>query len=202
MGRIAIAREFVVGISGASGAIYGVELLRALRAAGARTHLIVSPTAAAILPVETGLGAAVVEALADHVYRADDLFAPVASGSFVATSIDGMAIVPCSMKTLAAVAHGFADNLISRAADVMIKEHRRLVLVPRETPLSPIHLRNMLTLAELGAVVLPPMPAFYTRPTTVTEIVQQTVSRVLDHLGLPGAAPRWTGLPADEVDEG
>lgn len=191
----------MVGISGASGAIYGVELLRALRAAGARTHLIVSQTAAEIIPTETGMSAAEVAALADEVHRPDDLFASVSSGSF-AVRMEGMAIVPCSMKTLAAVAHGYADNLIARAADVMLKEHRRLVLVPRETPLSPIHLRNMLALAELGAVILPPMPAFYTRPTTVEEIVRQTVARVLDHLGLPPeAAPRWTGRPPASREE-
>lgn len=190
-----MAEEYVVAITGASGAIYGVELLRALHELGVRSHLIVSPTAAAILAYETGLTLDEVAALADWRHDPADHFAPLASGSY-AWRLGGMAIVPCSMKTLAAVAHGYADNLIARAADVMLKERRRLVLVPRETPLSALHLRNMLTLAELGAVVLPPMPAFYGRPRTLEDLVQHTVQRLLCHLGLPvDPASGWQGLP-------
>jgi flavin prenyltransferase len=192
-----LAEEYVVAITGASGAIYGVELLRSLRGLGVRTHLIVSPPAVAILPFETGLSLDEVAALADWRHDPDDLFSPLASGSY-AWRLGGMVIAPCSMKTLAAVAHGYADNLIARAADVMLKERRRLVVVPRETPLSALHLRNMLTLAELGVVVLPPMPAFYSRPRTLEELVQHTVQRLLCHLGLPvDPALGWQGLPAD-----
>jgi 4-hydroxy-3-polyprenylbenzoate decarboxylase len=184
--------EYVVAISGASGAVYGVELLRALRRLRAKVHLIVSPTAAQVLPAETGLQAAELATLADWRHDPAALFSPLASGSYTAAHLAGMAIVPCSMKTLAALAHGYADNLITRAADVMLKERRRLVLVPRETPLTPIHLRNMLTLAEVGAVIMPPVPAFYTRPATVDDIVRHTVARVLDQLGLANdLAPRW-----------
>jgi len=194
--------EYVVAITGASGVIYGVEVLRALRALGARTHVIISPSAAAILPVETALTADAVAALGDWRHDPADLFGPLASGSY-AVRLGGMAIVPCSMKTLAAIAHGYADNLVARAADVVLKERRRLVVVPRETPLSSIHLRNMLALAEAGAVVLPPMPAFYTRPATVDDLVRQTVARILDHLGLPADfADRWAGLPRQANDGG
>jgi polyprenyl P-hydroxybenzoate/phenylacrylic acid decarboxylase-like protein len=192
-----VSEEYVIALTGASGAIYGVELLRALRELGHSTHLILSDTAAAVLPYETGLAPADLAALATWRHDPADLFASIASGSY-AWHVAGMAIVPCSMKTLAAVAHGYADNLISRAADVMLKERRRLVLVPRETPLSPIHLRNLLTLAELGAVVLPPMPAFYSHPQTVADIVRQTVQRMLFHLGLPvDRGEGWQGLPAE-----
>lgn len=200
-GRCAIAAEYVVAVTGASGVIYGVEVLRALLAQGAPTHLILSATARRVLPCETPLAAADVERLGTWCYPPDDLFAPIASGSY-AVRLAGMAVVPCSMKTLAAIAHGFADSLITRAADVMLKERRRLVLVPRETPLSTIHLRNMLALAEAGAVVLPPVPVFYTRPRTVDDIVRQTVARILDHLGLPPeGAERWGAPPADRGGE-
>ncbi|MCL5110379.1 MAG: UbiX family flavin prenyltransferase [Chloroflexi bacterium] len=193
--------EYVVALTGASGAVYGVELLRALRRLGRPSHLVISDTAAAVLPFETGLSPADLAALATWQHDPGDLFASIASGSY-AWRVAGMAIVPCSMKTLAAVAHGYADNLITRAADVMLKERRRLVLVPRETPLSPIHLRNLLALAELGAVVLPPVPAFYSLPRTVEDIVRQTVQRLLFHLGLP-VEPRdgWQGLPGESGGE-
>jgi flavin prenyltransferase len=201
-GRYDISGEYVVAITGASGSIYAVELLRALRGLGARVHLIVSTTATRVVPVETSLMAADLAALADHNHSPDDLFSSLASGSH-AIRLDGMAIVPCSMKTLAALAHGYADNLVTRAADVMLKERRRLVLVPRETPLSAIHLRNMLTLAKAGAIILPPMPAFYHRPQTIDEIVRQTVARIVDHLGLTAElAPRWQGLSTDGEGDG
>lgn len=190
-----MSREYIVALTGASGLIYGLDLLRCLRDLGQTTHLIVSPTAARVLPVETSLTLSEVVALADHLHAADDLFSRLASGSYT-RNVAGMAVAPCSMKTLAAIAHGYADNLVSRAADVMLKERRRLVLVTRETPLSPIHLRNMLALAEVGATILPPVPAFYTRPAGIDDLVRGTVARILDHLGLDAdVAPGWTGHP-------
>ncbi|MHB1134234.1 MAG: UbiX family flavin prenyltransferase [Chloroflexota bacterium] len=196
-----MAAEYVVAVTGASGAPYAVALLRALRRLGASTHLILSPTATAVLPYETGLTVDEVAALADRRHDPADLFSVLASGSY-AWRLGGMAIVPCSMKTLAAVAHGYADNLIARAADVMLKERRRLVLVPRETPLSVLHLRNLLAVAEAGAVVLPPMPAFYSRPRTLDDLVEQTVQRIVVHLGLPAdPAAGWQGLPPPTGDE-
>ncbi|MCL6639115.1 MAG: UbiX family flavin prenyltransferase [Firmicutes bacterium] len=181
--------DIVVAISGASGAVYGITLLGLLKNAGIKTHLILSPWARQTILLETGLDPDAVAALADYHYPAGDLSAPVASGTF---RHQGMVIAPCSMKTLAAIAHGYSDNLIARAADVTIKEGRRLVLMPRETPLSPVHLENMLKLARLGVVVMPPVPAFYHRPESINDIVNQTAGRVMDLLGIDNTlVRRW-----------
>ncbi|WP_313075355.1 UbiX family flavin prenyltransferase [Melaminivora sp.] len=185
--------RIVVGISGASGAIYGVRLLQALRALGtAETHLVVSGVGWRTLGHELGLAPADLQALADVVHDAANVGASIASGSF---GVQAMVVAPCSMRTLAAIAHGLSDNLLTRAADVQLKERRRLVLLARESPLHLVHLRNMATVTELGAIVCPPVPAFYQRPGSVEEIVQHTVGRTLDLLGIAHAlAPRWQGL--------
>lgn len=181
----------VVAITGASGAVYGVRLLEALRAAGVETHLIVSRWGRETVRMEVGLSPDRLREMATHAYGPDDLEAPVASGSFPA---DGMVIAPCSMKTVAAIAHGYAADLIARAADVCLKERRRLILVPRETPLSAVHLENLLRLARLGVVILPPVPAFYTHPTSLADLIDHTVGRILDHLGVPHqVGGRWKG---------
>jgi len=184
--------RLVVGMTGASGAVYGVRLLRQLRELDVETHLIVSRWARVTIEHETDLTLADVKALADVVYSENDQAAVVSSGSF---RTRGMVIAPCSVKTLAAIATGYADNLITRAADVALKERRPLVLVVREAPLNTIHLRNMTTLSELGATIFPPTPAFYHRPETLEDVIDYTVLRVLDQLELGGASPwRWQGL--------
>jgi 4-hydroxy-3-polyprenylbenzoate decarboxylase len=193
-------KRIVVAISGASGAIYGVRLLQVLRELGqVQTHLTVSDAGLLNLQQELDMDRAGVEALADVVYAARDVGAAIASGSF---QCDGMVVAPCSMRTLAAVAHGLADNLITRAADVMLKERRRLILMVRETPLNLAHLRNMTSVTEMGGIIFPPLPGFYHRPQTIAELVDQTVSRVVDLLGLPQPqAPRWGGFkPAVPTD--
>ena len=193
-------KRIVVAISGASGAIYGVRLLQMLREiAQVQTHLTVSDAGLLNLLQELDMDRAAVEALADVVYAARDVGGAIASGSF---QCDGMVIAPCSMRTLAAVAHGLSDNLITRAADVMLKERRRLILMVRETPLNLAHLRNMTSVTEMGGIIFPPVPSFYHRPQSVAELVDQTVSRVVDLLGLPQPqAPRWGGLkPAVPTD--
>ena len=190
------ARPFrlIVGISGASGVIYGIRLLELLQPiSGVETHVILTAAARQTIPLETDWDPKEVEALADVSYRTGDIAAAISSGSF---PVDAMAVVPCSMGTLSAITSSASDNLLERAADVTLKEHRRLVLVPRESPLHLGHLRLLVAVAEMGAIVCPPMPAFYTRPESVGAIVDQTVSRVLDLLGIdPGRslAPRWTG---------
>ena len=189
-------RRVIVGISGASGAVYGVRLLQVLRALpGVEIHLSVSDAGWINLRHELNLEREAVAALAHRLHEARDIGAAIASGSFQSQA---MVIAPCSMRTLAAVAHGLADNLITRAADVMLKERRRLVLLARETPLNLAHLRNMLSVTEMGAIVFPPVPAFYQRPQSVAEIVDHTVARVMDLLDLPNPpvalAPRWDGL--------
>ncbi len=186
------ARRVVVGVTGASGAIYAVRLLERLRRAGREIHLVAS--AAGLLNVhhELGLDRNALEALADVAYRPADVSAAIASGSFVA---EATVIAPCSMKSLAAIANGLSDNLLTRAADVALKERRRLVLMVRETPLNLAHLRNMTSVTEMGAIVFPPLPAFYHRPTTIDEIVADTVERVAALLGVEGAEPKsWPGL--------
>lgn len=187
------ARRIIVAISGASGAFYGVRLLQMLRELpGVKTHLTVSDAGWLNLKHELDLEPDAVATLAHRLHDVRDVGAAIASGSFQSHA---MVIAPCSMRTLAAVAHGLADNLITRAADVMLKERRRLVLMARETPLNLAHLRNMVSVTEMGAIVFPPVPAFYQRPQTVAEIVDHTVARVIDLLGLPNAlAPRWDGL--------
>ena len=183
--------KLIVAITGATGAIYGVRILQRLREAGAETHLVISRWGARTLLHETPYSREQVESLATVTYAPADMGAAIASGSF---RTDGMVIAPCSAKTLAAVAHGFGENLVHRAADVILKERRRLVLVVREAPLSDIHLENMLKLSRMGAVVLPPMPAFYNHPRTVDDVIDHTVSRVLDQFGVEVAgAERWTG---------
>jgi len=186
------SRRVVVGVTGASGAIYAVRLLERLRRAGRETHLVA--TAAGLLNVhhELGLDRNALEALADVAYRPADVGAAIASGSFAA---EATVIVPCSMKSLAAIATGLSDNLLTRAADVALKERRKLVLMVRETPLHLAHLRNMASVTEMGAIVFPPLPAFYHRPTTIDEIVADTTERVLALLGVEDAAPKsWPGL--------
>lgn len=190
-------KRIVVGITGASGAIYGVRLLERLRELPVETHLVATRWARVTIEHETGRSYAEVKQLADVVYAEADQAAAISSGSF---RTDGMVVAPCSTKTLAAIASGFAHNLVCRAADVVLKERRRLVLAVRETPLNAIHLRNMLSLAELGVTIFPPTPAFYNRPQEIDELVDQTVLRILDQFGyeLPSAS-RWSGLePADE----
>ena len=198
---VAPARHIVVAISGASGAVYGVRLLRALRdAPGVCCHLVVSQAGWRNVAQEMQLSRSQLQGLADVVHSVDDVGAAIASGSFRAAA---MAIAPCSMRTLAAVAHGLGDNLITRAADVMLKERRRLVLLVRESPLHLGHLRNMAAVTEMGAIVCPPVPAFYLRPQSVEDIVDQSVARVLDLLDVEhGLAARWAGVPGTglEVD--
>ena len=186
-------QRIIVGISGASGAIYGVRLLQALRTLPSiETHAVISDAGWLNITHELGLERTHAPALADVVHSIDHIGASIASGSFRAS---GMVVAPCSMRTLAAIAHGLADNLLTRAADVMLKERRRLILLARETPLHLVHLRNMTTVTEMGAIVCPPVPAFYQKPQTVDDIVQHSIARVLDLLGLEQtlAAP-WMGL--------
>lgn len=183
--------RLIIGITGATGTIYGVRLLERLRESGVETHLVLSRWGARTLLHETPYTREHVEGLATVAYAPGDMGASISSGSF---RTDGMIIAPCSAKTLAAIAHGFGDNLIHRAADVILKERRRLVLAVREAPLSEIHLENMLKLSRMGAVILPPVPAFYNHPRTIDDLVDHTVARILDSCGLDvrGAA-RWAG---------
>ena len=192
--RAADRKRIIVAVSGASGAIYGVRLLQALAALdNVETHLTVSDAGVLNLQQELDMDRTTVETLADVAYPVRDVGATIASGSF---RCDGMVVAPCSMRTLASIAHGMSDNLISRAADVMLKERRRLVLMVRETPLHLAHLRNMTAATEMGAIVFPPVPAFYHRPRSIDELVTHSVSRVIDLLDLPQPqAPRWQGLP-------
>lgn len=187
-------QRLIVAITGASGAIYGVRLLEQLRALpGWETHLVLSNAGVLTASEELGLKRADIEALADVVHSVKDIGAAVSSGSFRTA---GMVIAPCSMKTLAGIAHGMADNLVSRAADVVLKERRRLVLLARETPLNLAHLRNMTAVTEMGGIVFPPVPAFYTRPETLDEVVNHTVGRVLDLFDIEhrDLVQRWQGL--------
>lgn len=186
-------RRLIVAITGATGAVYGVRLLELLRAAGdVETHLLVSNAGWLNIQHELQLSKAEVESRADVVHSVRDVGATIASGSF---ATDGMVIAPCSMKTLASVAHGLSDNLITRAADVTLKERRRLVLMVRETPFNLAHLRNMTAVTEMGGIVFPPLPAFYAMPKTIEELVDQTVTRVLDLFALsaPMTTP-WAGI--------
>jgi 4-hydroxy-3-polyprenylbenzoate decarboxylase len=189
-------RRIIVAITGATGAIYGVRLLQRLSATpGVETHLVISDAASLTLHQEVGLQRRDVEALAHVVHRNRDIGASIASGSF---QTDGMVIAPCSMKSLAAVAHGLSDNLIARAADVVLKERRRLILMVRETPFNLAHLRNMTAVTEMGGIVFPPLPSFYHRPATIEEMVDHTVARVMDLLGVTNdLAPRWGGMKDD-----
>ena len=182
----------VVGVTGATGAVYAVRLLERLRAAGRETHVVVSPAGVLNIHHELGLDRKAFEALADVAHNPADVGASIASGSF---ATEAMVITPCSMKTLASVALGLSDNLISRAADVTLKERRRLVLMVRETPFNLAHLRNMTSVTEMGGVIFPPLPAFYHRPQSIADLVNDTVERVLGLLGVAQAAPKaWAGL--------
>lgn len=171
--------RLVVGITGASGAIYGKCLLEVLRNKKVETHLVISKAAEKVIAHELEIAKRDLEKIATHAYEVDDLGAPIVSGSF---KTDGMVVIPCSMKTLAGILHGYSDNLILRAADVTLKEKRKLVLVPRETPLNIVHLRNMLELAKQGVVILPAMPAYYHKPKDINSLVDYVVGKVLDIL--------------------
>ncbi|GGE75427.1 UbiX family flavin prenyltransferase [Massilia psychrophila] len=191
-------RRLVIAITGATGAVYGVRLLQQLAAiGGVETHLVISDAANLTLHQEVGMQRRDVEALANVVHKNRDVGAAIASGSFQS---DGMVVAPCSMKTLAAVALGLSDNLIARAADVVLKERRRLVLMVRETPFNLAHLRNMTAVTEMGGIIFPPLPSFYNRPQSIGDMVDHTVARVLDLFAIEHAlAPRWAGMkpPAD-----
>ncbi len=188
-------KRIIIGISGASGAIYGVALLKALAALDVETHLVVSKTAQITLAHETDLSLAATHALASHWYAVNDLSAPIASGSF---KTDGMIVAPCSMRSLAEIATGGSTNLLTRAADVMLKERKRLVLMVRETPLHSAHLRNMLAVSDMGGIIAPPVPAFYSKPETLDDMVAHTTGRILDLFSLEHPAlRRWEGLNSE-----
>lgn len=187
------SKRLIVAITGATGAVYGVRLLQALRTIpDAETHLMVSDAGVLSLHQELDMNRKDVEALAHVVHNVRDVGASIASGSFESA---GMIVAPCSMKTLASIAHGFSDNLITRAADVVLKERRRLVLMVRETPFNLAHLRNMTAVTEMGGIIFPPLPGFYHRPQSIDEMVDHTVGRVLDLFSIQHElAPRWSGL--------
>ena len=192
--------RLIIGMTGATGAPLGVRLLEELHEQPeVETHLVLSRWARTTIELETGYSAREVGKLADVVHGSGDQGASISSGSF---RTDGMVVVPCSMKTLAGIRTGFADGLVGRAADVVLKERRKLVVVPRETPLSEIYLENMLALSRMGAVMVPPMPAFYNNPSSVGDVVDHVVARVLDQFGLPApAARRWNGLAEARRDD-
>ena len=182
----------VVGVTGATGAIYAQRLLQRLKSIGRETHLVVTPAGVLNAHHELGLDRRAFEALADVAYNPADIGASIASGSFATSA---MVVAPCSMKTLASVAHGLSDNLLTRAADVALKERRRLVLMVRETPFNLAHLRNMTAVTEMGGVIFPPLPAFYHRPASIAEMVDDTIERVLALIGVEAAEPKaWSGL--------
>ncbi len=183
--------RLVVGISGATGSIYGIRLLEVLKKKEIETHLILSSTAKEIIPEETPYSVEKVKALASNVYENEDLHAPISSGSFLT---DGMIILPCSMKTLSGIAHSYNENLMLRAADVTLKERRRLILAVRETPLHQGHLELMLQATRLGAILLPPMPAFYFQPKSIDDLIHHTIGKILDLLGIEHSLyKRWEG---------
>ncbi|MFW9963820.1 MAG: UbiX family flavin prenyltransferase [Candidatus Sifarchaeia archaeon] len=184
-------KRVLVCLTGASGAIYGVRLLRALKSNDHEVHLIISKWGGETLKYETGIDKEDLNKETDFFYDENDLTAGPASGTF---PIDSMVIIPCSMKTLAGIAHGYADNLIARAADCTLKERRVLILVPRESPLNLIHIRNMAAVTEAGGIVIPASPAFWAKPTTIEELVDSVVERVLTHLGISDDnRTMWTG---------
>jgi len=185
-------KRIIVAMTGASGALLGIRLLQELRSRDIETHLVMSDWAQRTVELETDYTVDEVRSLADHVYPVNDMAAAISSGSF---PVDGMVIVPCSMKSLSAIAGGFSYNLIARAADVTLKERRPLVIVPRETPLNSIHLRNMLSLSGDGAVIMPPCVSFYTRPQTLDDAVNHLVGKILDQMKIPNELyDRWQGL--------
>ncbi|NYT78602.1 UbiX family flavin prenyltransferase [Alcaligenaceae bacterium] len=186
------ARRIVIGITGATGAVYAVRMLQVLRTLpDVESHLVVSPPGVLNIKYELGLDRKQVYDLADKVYSFRDIGAALSSGGFATA---GMVVVPCSMRTLAAVAHGFSDNLITRAADVTLKERRRLVMMVRETPLNLAHLRNMTSVTEMGGIIFPPLPAFYHHPKTLDEMVDHTVARVLELFDINVDGPHWEGM--------
>jgi len=193
-------KRLIIAITGATGAVYGVRLLEILRdAPEIETHLLLSEAGLLNLHQELDLNRKQVGALADVVHNVRDIGASIASGSFQS---EGMIVAPCSMKTLAAVAHGLSDNLITRAADVVLKERRRLVLMVRETPFNLAHLRNMTCVTEMGGIIFPPLPGFYHHPQSIAEMVDHTVGRVLDLFAIPHAlTPRWNGLKASNESD-
>jgi len=187
-----VVQKLVVGITGATGAVYGLSLLRRARVLQVQTHLILTPAGVLNAHHELGLGRDALEREADFSYAPGDVGACVASGSFATSA---MVVAPCSMKSLAAIAHGFGDNLLTRAADVTLKERRRLILMVRETPLNLAHLRNMTAVTEMGGIVFPPLPAFYHHPQSIDELINESVERVLELAGVTGAVPQaWAGL--------
>ena len=196
--HISAPRRIVVAISGASGAVYGARLLQVLQGTpGIESHLVVTDAGWRNIELELDMDCRYVEDMADHVHDVHNLNAAIASGSF---GCSGMVIAPCSMHTLASVAHGLSDNLLTRAADVMLKERRRLVLLVRESPLHAMHLRNMLTVTEMGGIICPPVPAFYLHPQSIGDIVNHSVARALDLLDVPhNLAKRWQGVALAEA---
>jgi polyprenyl P-hydroxybenzoate/phenylacrylic acid decarboxylase-like protein len=194
-------KRLIVGITGATGAVYGVEVLKTLQSIeGWESHLVLSDAGALNVWHELKMKRKELEKLADVAYHPKDIAATIASGSFLT---EGMVIAPCSMKTLAAVAHAHADDLLSRAADVVLKERRRLVLLPRETPLNLAHLRNMVAVTEMGGIVFPPVPAFYALPRSLEDLVAHTVARVLDLFGVHSAKlARWQGMKGTPEERG
>lgn len=187
-----MGKRIVVGISGASGTIYGVRLMEVLKEIeGVETHLIISKATRVTMEYETAMTAEHLESLADHVHAPDNMAAPVSSGSFRTA---GMIVAPCSMKSLSMIANSIDDNLLVRTADVTLKERRKLVLIPRETPLHLGHLRHMVAVTEMGGVILPPVPSFYHKPRTIEDIVDQTVGKALDQFEIPHQLfNRWAG---------
>ena len=189
--------RLVVGISGATGAIYGARLLEVLKEKRVETHLIITSTSKRILIEETAYTVEAVEAMASHVHENDDLGAPISSGSF---KTDGMVVIPCSIKTLSGIAHSYNENLLTRAADVTLKERRRLVLAVRETPLHQGHIELMLQVSRMGAILFPPMPAFYAHPKTIDDLVNHTVGKILDLLGIDhNLFVRWGSPPVKDI---
>lgn len=190
-------RRLIVAITGATGAVYGVRLLEVLHdLPGIETHLMISDAGVLNLHQELDMNRKDTEALAHVVHNVRDIGASIASGSFQS---EGMIVAPCSMRTLASVAHGLSDNLITRAADVVLKERRRLILMVRETPFNLAHLRNMTSVTEMGGIIFPPLPGFYQRPQTIAEMIDHTIGRVIDLFGISHAlSPRWNGIGTSE----
>ena len=181
----------LVAITGATGVQLAIKLLETLKEKNVKTELVISNIAEKIIAIETKYQISDIYKLADRNFDVDDLLAPPASGSY---RLDSMIIIPCSMKSLSAIANGYANNLITRAADVMIKENRKLILVVRETPFSAIHLENMLKLAKLGVVIFPPIPSYYIKPKNIEELIEFTIGRILDQLGIESNIKRWGNL--------
>ena len=181
-------KKIIVGITGSSGVMLGIRALDELKKAGVETHLVITDVARKVIEEETDQKVGDVEKLATHVHGIDDFFAPIASGSF---RTDGMIVIPCSMKTLAGIAHGYSSNLLLRTADVVLKERRKLVIVPREMPLSLIHIKNMERVTLAGAVVLPPMLTFYSKPKSIDDMVRHVIGKAFDQFGIETDYKRW-----------